>query len=122
MIGYGKTLVLDLQHDQLPPISKTLITNFCVQLCDVLDMTRADLHFWAYADEHEYNEAPDHLKGVSAVQFIETSSIVFHSLDITKKIYLEIFSCKDFHVRGVEQFCTDFFNAKVLKSVTLQRI
>ena len=35
--------------------------------------------------------------GLSAVQLIETSAIVLHTNDGARDLYLDVFSCRDFH-------------------------
>ena len=36
------------------------------------------------------------LEGISALQFIETSSITVHCDEIENRVFIDIFSCKDF--------------------------
>jgi len=85
-------------------------------------MNREDLHFWDYTGEKaEYHKAPIHLKGTSAVQFISTSNITIHTLDEMKRIYLNIFSCKDFNSTIARKFCRDYFKGKVVTSQTIRR-
>ncbi len=52
------------------------------------------------------------LKGYSVIQFIETSSITLHFDETEERAFIDIFSCKDFHVNKAESFSKEFFNAK----------
>ena len=93
-----------------------MATNFLVELCDdIIFMERQDLHFWDYQDDPEgYKKAPDHLKGTSSVQFISTSDIVIHTVDVMKNVHLNIFSCKDFEEAEVIDFAEKWFKGSVL--------
>ena len=101
---YGQELIVDV-HNVSYLFTRFRITDFCIRLCEIIEMERGDLFFWDYkGDKEEYNNAPAHLKGISAVQFIKTSNITIHSLDELKRLYLNIFSCKPFEtsvVRGL---------------------
>jgi S-adenosylmethionine/arginine decarboxylase-like enzyme len=50
-------------------------------------------------------------KGTSAVQFILTSTIVIHTLDLMKAAYVNIFSCKDFDTDEAAQFTAKWFGS-----------
>jgi S-adenosylmethionine/arginine decarboxylase-like enzyme len=50
--------------------------------------------------------------GYSLVQLIETSSIVAHFSEGTNKVYLNVFSCKEFDPADAAAFCRKFFKAK----------
>jgi len=109
---YGMELVLDL-HDCDPTMfTRGNLTQFFIDLCTLLEMKRADLHFWDYEDHPQYkNIAPPHLKGTTAVQFISTSNITIHTLDDLRRVYLNIFTCREFEPTLAIEFCTDYFDA-----------
>ncbi len=84
-------------------------------------MVRGPLHFWdyqcdecGYFDKEDYDKAEDHVKGISAIQFIQTSSIVIHTLDVLKAVYLNVFSCKLFDPNVVANYSNIFFKVKLL--------
>jgi len=85
-------------------------------------MKRADLHFWddVGLPEEEKQTSP-HTKGSSAVQFILTSSIVIHTLDLLEAVYINIFSCKDFDGKVAEEITKGWFGAKECKSTLIER-
>ncbi len=119
---YGKELILDIHNCDPGTFTRESIEKYFIELCDLIDMERCDLHFWDYKDESEYNEAPDHLKGISAIQFISTSNITIHTLDVLKKVFINIFSCKDFNESKVKQFTTKWFKGMVAKETFMRRI
>jgi S-adenosylmethionine/arginine decarboxylase-like enzyme len=119
---YGKELVLDLHECNTAKFNKKGLQEYFDMLCDKIRMDQEEVHFWEYAGGEENPEAPlAHLKGTSALQFIKTSSIVIHTLDDLKKIYINVFSCKDFDEDFAAKFTEDFFEGKVKQQKTLQR-
>ena len=120
---FGEELILDIKHCDISKFNRASLTKFFVQLCDLIDMDREDLHFWDYdGDDEGYEAAPVHLRGTSAIQFIKTSNITVHTLDVLKTIYLNIFSCKPFNKDTVKEFTEAFFDGKVLNEVFVRRI
>jgi len=92
---YGKELILDIHECNINMFTREKLCEFFEILCDKIDMERCDLYFWDYDDcPEEYKKASDHLKGRSAIQFISTSNITVHTLDVLKKVFINIFSCK----------------------------
>lgn len=122
MEAYGKELIIDIKDCSIPVFTREIITIFMKELCDLLSMTRADLHFWDYEDDEEAraNAAP-HLAGISAVQFITTSNITIHTLDKLNAIYLNIFTCGDLDKNKVEDFCKHFWDGNIINSTLLVR-
>lgn len=119
---YGKELILDLHGCNLPS-TREMLTHFFADLCKVIDMQREDLHFWDYeGDPKGYEEAPDHLKGISAIQFIRTSNITIHTIDVQKKVFLNIFSCKDFDSWKVVDFTQKYFGGNVAEQTVVNRL
>lgn len=117
MTPYGKELILDLYDCDPSRFNRKDITIYLEELCKLISMEREDLHFWDYEDDPiGYKEAPPHLKGTSAVQFIKTSSVVIHTLDDLRRIYLNIFSCKDFFPSAVKLLTEIWFRGKVINN------
>ena len=120
---YGKELILDLYECDSTKFNRPAIKRFFKELCALMDMKKCDFHFWDYEGyPEEYKKAPDHLKGTSAIQFITTSNITIHTLDKLQKVFLNIFSCKDFNERQVMLFCVDFFKGQVNNFKTVDRL
>lgn len=116
MKSYGKELILDLHGCDSSKFTRKSIKKFFKELCELIDMEREDLHWWDYKGrEEEYEKAPPHLKGISAIQFIRTSNITVHTLDDLKVIYLNIFSCKNFDAKVTLDFCVKWFDCKIIK-------
>jgi len=123
MKNYGKELILDLHEVQnIHLFNRKDLKKFLIELCNLIDMHREDLHFWDYIGyENDYKKAPIHLRGTSVIQFISTSNITIHTLNEMKRIYINIFSCKDFNSTITRKFCKDYFEGKVVTSQTIRR-
>jgi len=115
MNGYGKELILDLHECDPSTFHRVSIENFFTTLCEQIDMEKCDLHFWddVGVPEEEKQTEP-HLVGTSAIQFIMTSNITIHTLDIMERVYLNIFSCKDFESNKVKFWAMNWFRCKKL--------
>jgi len=86
-------------------------------------MEKGDLHFWddVGVPEDECQTDPN-TKGTSAVQFIITSSIVIHTLDLLETVHLNLFSCKAFDSHEAEEFTRVWFDGEVVNIEEITRI
>ena len=109
---YGLELILDLHKCDASTFRRADIERFCVALCEVIDMERCDLYFWDdLGVPNEDQQTDPKTKGTSAVQFILTSTIVIHTLDLMKTAYVNIFSCKEFDTDEAAQFAAKWFDS-----------
>lgn len=122
-MSYGVELVVDLHEcDPFTYDRRSKLVTFFDDLCALIEMEQHDRHFWDYENfPDEYDAAPPHLKGTSAVQFIATSSITVHALDDLRCVYINVFSCKDFNRLTTLKFCREFFKGKVSNWHFLER-
>lgn len=120
---FGFELLIDLHGCDVTTFNRKSIKGYFEEICDSIGMVREDLHFWDYDGVPE-DELPSdvHLLGTSAIQFITTSNIVVHTLDLTGAIYVNIFSCKDFSVEIAKNVTCDWFKAKECKTTLVERI
>lgn len=123
MTIYGKELILDLHECDPTTFTRKSLKKYFKKLCILINMKRCTMHFWDYKGyPDEYKIAPSHLKGTSAIQFISTSDIRVHTLDELKRVYLNIFTCKDFDPNDVVKFSVDWFKGKVVQKEVYNRI
>ena len=121
-MAYGKELIIDIHNCQVKKFKRKMLKIFFIELCKIIKMEREDLHFWDYNNLGEYEKAPRHLKGISAVQFIKTSNITIHTLDDMKQVYLNIFSCKNFNKKKTIKFCRKYFKGDLAGSTEVNRL
>jgi S-adenosylmethionine decarboxylase len=109
---YGQELILDLHGCDTGTFTRGEIERFCEELCELIDMERCDLHFWDDVGVlEEDQQTQPKTKGTSAVQFILTSTIVIHTLDLMKAVYVNVFSCKDFDTDKAAAFTAEWFGS-----------
>lgn len=119
---YGYELIIDLNGCDSVKFNRTSLRNYFSKICESIGMKRDKLYFWddSGLPEKEKQTLP-HTKGTSAVQFILTSSIVIHTLDLLQSVYVNIFSCKEFDSNVVKEITKDWFGARKCKSTFLVR-
>ena len=120
---YGIELILDLHGCDASKFTRDSITEYFERLCVLIDMQREALHFWD--DEglpEEDKQTSPHTQGTSAVQFILTSSIVIHTLDQLRAVYINIFSCKEYDPKAAEKFSVEWFGATECSARFLDRV
>ncbi|PPR20243.1 MAG: hypothetical protein CFH40_02039 [Alphaproteobacteria bacterium MarineAlpha10_Bin3] len=119
---YGYELVLDLHGCNPRRFNRKDIDDYFTELCQRIDMQKCEVHFWDDVGvQPEERQTDPHTKGTSAVCFILTSSIVIHTLDILKTVYVNIFSCKDFDPDLAAAFTRDWFEAATCEPTFLTR-
>lgn len=123
MKSYGVELILDLHDCDPATFTRKSIRKYFKDVCVLIDMERGKLTWWddLYTPEGEKETEP-HLVGTSAVQFIKTSNITIHTLDILKRAYVNIFTCKDFDYEAAELFTEKWFSGTIINTLLIDRI
>ena len=119
---YGLEAVFDLRDCDPARFNRTAILSFFTDLCDRIGMELCDVHFWddeGVAPKDRQTD-PD-TKGTSAVAFILTSSIVVHSLDIRREVFINVFSCKWFDRAVARAVALAHFGGYVAKESVIER-
>lgn len=120
---YGYELIMDLHECDVSKFNRTSLDEYFEKLCKAIDMRKCERYFWddVGLPEEEKQTSP-HTKGTSAVQFILTSSIVIHTLDLLKAVYVNIFSCKEFDEKVAEEITKEWFGANGCRSRFIERV
>lgn len=120
---YGFELLMDLHGCDTSKFNRESLDRYFEKLCKAIDMQRCERYWWddVGVPEEEEQTSP-HTKGTSAVQFILTSTIVVHTLDLLKSVYVNIFSCKSFDKEVAEQITKEWFSAKESRTHFIERI
>jgi len=123
MKPYGKELIIDIHGCGPGEFSREEIKQYFDDLCFRIDMKQCDLHFWDDLETPEdKKQTSPHTVGVSAIQFILTSNITIHTLPLLGKVFVNIFSCKDFNSRDAANFSVDFFGGRIAKETEVIRL
>lgn len=120
---YGKELILDLHTCEVGTFNRESLDAYFEKLCKAIKMEKCERYFWddVGVPVGEQQTTP-HTKGTSAVQFILTSSIVIHTLELTGTAYINIFSCKDFNADMAAKITKEWFLGVIAKSTTVERV
>jgi len=120
---YGFELILDLHGCDVSKFNRTSLDGYFEKICKAIKMQKCESYFWddVGVQEEEKQTSP-HTKGSSAVQFILTSSIVIHTLELLEAVYVNIFSCKSFNEKIAEQITREWFRAKKCRTLFIERI
>lgn len=112
---WGWHLILDASGCSQELISEPdNIKEFIETLVPAIDMI-------AYGEPLIERFGVGHLQGYSLVQLIHTSNICAHFAEDSRSIFLDVFSCKEFDVRIVEDVVRHFFNHTVSKKYFIER-
>lgn len=123
MIPYGKELIIDVHDCDPATFTRKSIRKYFKLLCENINMKAEKLCWWDdFGLEEEFQQKEIHTKGTTAVQFILTSNITIHTLDILKNVYVNIFSCKDFDAEMAKKFSAEWFKGTVVNSKVIERI
>ena len=119
---YGFELILDLHGCDPTTFTRRSIRKYFKKLCELIDMKRCKLSWWDdYGLAPEECQTEPHLKGISAIQFILTSNMTIHTLDLLESTYINIFSCKDFDADAAMKFSADWFKGEIINSHVIER-
>ncbi len=120
---YGFELIMDLHACDVSKFNRSSLDGYFEKLCKAIDMRKCERYWWddVGVPEEEKQTSP-HTKGTSAVQFILTSTIVVHTLELLKAAYVNIFSCKEFDKEVAESITKEWFGANGCRSHFIERI
>lgn len=120
---YGFELIFDLHDCDVATFTRASLNKYFTKLCKAIDMERCELHFWDDVGvPPEERQTSPQTKGTSAVQFILTSTIVVHTLDLLQAVYINIFSCKPFDRNVAEELTREWFGAEKCTAHFIERI
>ncbi|MBU0466521.1 MAG: S-adenosylmethionine decarboxylase [Nanoarchaeota archaeon] len=112
---WGQLSFIDLHtcnHDLMK--DKKKLGEFCLALCGKIKMK-------PYGRPIVKRLGKGRIEGISAIMFIETSTITVHLDEFDNRAFIDIFSCKKFDSEVAKKFCKEFFKAQRVKSKTFMR-
>jgi len=109
--NYGKELILDLfECDPKIIRSKKKILEYSNKICNLIKMKK-----YGKPICERFGFGKDFTAGFSLVQLIESSLVSGHFSELWNKVYINIFSCKNFDDKKAAAFTEKFFKAKKIK-------
>lgn len=76
-----------------------------------------DPKFW-----HDHISDDKKIRGVSAIQFIETSNIVVHALPLMNAVHINVFSCKKFDIEVASRFAAEYWHGTASQVRVVPRV
>lgn len=120
--AYGFELLLDMHGCNAELFNRTHIDQYFSDLCELIGMEKCEVYFWDDVDvPEEDRQTLPHTKGTSAVCFILTSSIVIHTLDLLRSVFVNIFSCRPFDPNLAADFTQERFAAAIANKTFVER-
>lgn len=111
---WGWQMIVNIEGANANVTNEEKIRNFNRDLCDNIEMIRHGEPALTYFDElGEKN-------GWTLVQLIKTSSLVVHFCD-DGKIFLDLFSCKQFNEEAVLGCIQYYFSPRVVEYDLIER-
>jgi S-adenosylmethionine/arginine decarboxylase-like enzyme len=109
----GQLTIIDLNEcDKNLVKDKDALERFTIRLSEIIEMEREGRPIIKRFGKGK-------LRGYTAIQLIQTSNIIVHLDEYERKVFIDIFSCKEFDAVKAKQFSQQFFNAgkAVLKTI-----
>ena len=102
--AWGILSSLDIRDCKLELITdKAYVERYAKELCDLIGMKRFGEPTVVHFGEDE------HVEGFSLTQLIETSLVSGHFANVSKSVYIDIFSCKVYDPFVAAKFTQEFF-------------
>ena len=121
--NYGQELILDLHQCDVSKFNRDDIDTFFEEVCSLTKMVQCERYWWDdFVVPVEEQQTAPHATGTSAVQFILTSSIVIHTLDLLGKVYINVFTCKDFDPKIVAKYAERWFGGIIAATHFIARL
>ena len=119
---YGKEAMFDCYECEVGTFNRGSLRKFFTRLVRLLGMEKGDLHFWDDVGvPASQRQTRVETTGTSAVQFILTSNITVHCLDKLGRVYVNVFSCRDFKTGVARKFIQDWFGAGSVRTHEVYR-
>ena len=96
------------------------IQEFIDVLVSKLDMKKKGETVFEYFEDNDYNRERD-IVGWSVVQIISLSSIVIHINEISRTLYLDVFTCGDLDELMVTLLLSEYFRPRKIKKQMITR-
>ncbi|MBU1501907.1 MAG: S-adenosylmethionine decarboxylase [Nanoarchaeota archaeon] len=111
----GQLTIINLNGcDKILVRDKVTLARYGQELCKIINMN-------PQGNPIVKRYGKGKLRGYTLVQLIETSSIVVHLDEHENKVFIDIFSCKNFDPSKVKDFSKGYFKAKKSELKTIMR-
>ena len=117
---FGKHFIIDADDCLGELKERKHIQEFIDVLVSKLDMKKKGETVFEYFEDNDYNRERD-IVGWSVVQIISLSSIVIHINEISRTLYLDVFTCGNLDELMVTLLLSEYFRPKKIKKQMITR-
>ncbi len=117
---FGVIFMLDADGCEANITSKDHIQSFIDELVKLMGMKKKGETIFEYFEDNEYNRERD-IVGYSVVQIISLSNITIHINEISRTIYMDVFSCGELDDTQITLLFSDYFKPQKLKKQRIIR-
>ncbi len=117
---FGKHFIIDADDCLGELKERKHIQEFIDVLVSKLDMKKKGETVFEYFEDNDYNRERDIVEW-SVVQIISLSSIVIHINEISRTLYLDVFTCGDLDELMVTLLLSEYFRPKKIKKQMITR-
>ena len=118
--AFGIHYILDADDCKGEMKDRKHIQDFIDTLISKLGMKKKGETVFEYFEDNDYNRERD-IVGWSVVQIISLSNITIHINEISRTIYLDVFTCGESDDLTVSLLFSDFFKATKMKKQIIYR-
>jgi len=117
---YGQEVIIDLHNVNPDFFQMKHVRHYAEKLCEIIKMKKGPIYVWG--DDKSlgtmHNPKAD---GISCVQFLYTSSITIHALDELQKVFVNIFSCRQFDADKAMKFTMQHIGGDLARFHNIKR-
>jgi len=117
---FGHILMLDCDKCEGKINDKQHIQEFINKLVDNMNMKKMGDNVFIYFENNEYNRERD-IVGYTVFQCISLSNITMHINEISRTIYLDVFSCSELDDIEIAILFSEYFKPTKMKKQRLIR-
>lgn len=117
---FGKELILDLKDCKGEINNKDYLQLFVNELLDKIKMKKIGKTIFSYFEPTEFNIKND-LVGFTVLQILSLSSLSIHICDISRTMYINIFTCGDLIEETVIEIIHKYFQPIIINKQIIIR-
>jgi len=117
---FGVIFMLDADGCEGIIDHKNYIQSFIDELVKLMGMKKKGETIFEYFEDNDFNRERD-IVGYSVVQIISLSNITLHINEISRTIYMDVFSCGELDDTQITLLFSDYFKPQKLKKQRIIR-
>ena len=117
---FGKELIIDVGDCRRDIRSKEYLQKFVDELVQKLGMKKKGETHFVYFEDNDYNRERD-IVGYTIIQVISLSNITIHINEISRTLYINIFTCGELDEMRAVLLVSDYFLPSKMKKQIITR-